>query len=397
MTLAAHLLRHSALGVVATAVAWPVAAAETIESEHYALEVETVATVEHPWGLAFLPDGSFLVTERNAGNVRIGREDGTLSEPLEGVPEVYRFEGDTDRSQGGLLHIALHPDFEENSFVYFSFSEPSEEGAGTAIARAVLTEEEGLVRLADTTTIYTMEPHDSGGLHFGGRFAFEPETNAIVLSIGDRRNMSRAQDGEDHAGSFIRILDDGATPDDNPYLDDDEVDDLIFAKGNRNSQAMAFHPETGELWAADHGPLGGDEINLIEGGSNYGWPFQTAGEDYSGAPLGEGAEVEGMASPIHVFEETVAPSGLAFYEGEVFPEWEGDMLIGGLAAEGLVRVQMEDGAVAATELLLEGEGYRVRDVVIAEDGAVWLLTDHEDGEILRLSAATDDGAADGAG
>jgi aldose sugar dehydrogenase len=383
------LLRGTAVGLLTTAMALSAAAEETFSTDHYEVQIERLASVEHPWGLAFLPDGRYLVTERNAGTIRIGDRDGNLSPPISGTPEVFRYAGPTDRSQGGMFHVALHPDFAENGYVYWSFSEPSDEGAGTAIARGILVGEGDAPAFEGVEVIYTMNKHDSSGLHFGGRFAFHPEDTSIYLSVGERRNISRAQDGEDHAGSIIRVMDDGSTPDDNPHLDDDAVDDLIYAIGIRNIQALAFHPETNDLWAADHGPQGGDEINRIEAGENYGWPFQTGGVDYSGAPLGEGEEVEGMAAPVHIFEETVAPSGLLFYDGEMFPEWQGHMLIGGLTARALVRVELGENGdeVAEEEWMLQDLDRRIRDVAVDDDGAIWILTEHEDGEVIRLTNA----------
>jgi aldose sugar dehydrogenase len=360
-------------------------AQETIDTEHYQLRVERIAEVEHPWGIAFLPDGRFIVTERNANRMQIGNQEFGLITEIEGLPETFRYEGPTDRSQAGLFHVALHPDYADNQWVYFSFSEPSAEGTGTAIARGRLVEDGDTARLEGVETIYTMNLHDSSGLHFGGRFAFDTRDNTIVLSVGERRNISRSQDGEDHAGSFIRVADDGSVPDDNPYLDDDDVDDMIFSMGHRNSQGLAFHPETYELWANEHGPLAGDEVNLVEGGKNYGWPFQTGGRDYSGAPVGEGASVEGYEDAVHIWEDTVAPSGLTFYTGEMFPEWQGDMLHGGLVSRNVIRMRVEDGEVVEQEEMLGDLDRRIRDVAVADDGALWVLTEHEDGEVLRIT------------
>ncbi|WP_185961339.1 PQQ-dependent sugar dehydrogenase [Telmatospirillum sp. J64-1] len=360
----------------------------TTTSEQYQIQVQTVVEgLEHPWGMAFLPDGRFLVTERNSGNLRIGTPEGQLSEPLEGTPEVFRFEGETDRSQGGMFDVVLHPMFEENQFVYLSFAKPSDHGAGTAIIRGRLVEEGQTARLEDVETIFEMneEDQDSSGLHFGGRMAFNPADNTLFLSIGERRNISRAQDPGDQAGSIIRVADDGSVPPDNPFLQDEEADDKIYAIGVRNVQALALNPDTGELWAVDHGPLGGDEINRIEAGQNYGWPYLTSGSDYSGAPMGVGTEHEGMVSAFHSFEETVAPSGLAFYEGEPFQEWRGDMLIGALVGQGIMRVAISGDQVAEEELIELGR--RIRDVEIAADGSIWALTEHEDGEVLRLTPA----------
>lgn len=358
---------------------------QIVDTDLVRVRVETIATsLNHPWGIAMLPDGRYLVTERNSADLRIGTRNGELSEPVEGVPDIFRYQGDTSSSQGGLFHVALHPQFAENRLVYLSFSQPSSEGAGTAIARGRLEESGGSPALEDVEVIFTMNKHDSGGLHFGGRFVFDPKDNTIYLSIGDRRNMSRAQDPLDHAGSIVRITDDGGTPSDNPFVNDPDKDELIYSWGHRNIQGLAVHPETGELWANEHGPLGGDEINLIKAGRNYGWPMQTGGVDYSGAPIGRGAIVEGYEPPVHIWERTVAPSGLAVYAGSLFPQWRGDLLHGGLVAEGLVRTRIVNGKVEQNELMLADLGRRIRDVEVDGEGAIWLVTDEEDGEVLRL-------------
>lgn len=358
---------------------------QIFDTHHVRLRVETIATgLNHPWAIAFLPDGRFLVTERNSGDLRIGTRDGELSVPIEGVPDVFRYQGETSSSQGGLFNVALHPKFEDNRLVYLSFSQPSQEGAGTAIARGRLEADGDEPRLEDVEVIFTMNKHDSGGLHFGGSFVFDPGNNYIYLSIGDRRNMSRAQDPKDQAGSIVRITDEGETPPDNPFVRDPGKDEKIYSWGHRNIQGMAIDPETGELWANEHGPLGGDEINLIKPGRNYGWPFQTGGVDYSGARIGSGAMVHGFEPPVHIWENTVAPSGLAVYAGNLFPQWRGDLLHGGLAAEGVIRTRITDGRVEEDELMLADLGRRIRDVEVDEEGAIWLVTDHDDGEVLRL-------------
>ena len=358
---------------------------QIVDTDLVRVRVETIATgLNHPWGIAMLPDGRYLVTERNSGDLRIGTRNGELSEPVEGVPDIFRYQGDTSSSQGGLFHVALHPQFAENRLVYLSFSQPSSEGAGTAIARGRLEESGGSPALEDVEVIFTMNKHDSGGLHFGGRFVFDPKDNTIYLSIGDRRNMSRAQDPLDHAGSIVRITDDGGTPSDNPFVNDPDKDELIYSWGHRNIQGLAIDPGTGELWANEHGPLGGDEINLIKAGRNYGWPMQTGGVDYSGAPIGRGAIVEGYEPPVHIWERTVAPSGLAVYAGSLFPQWRGDLLHGGLVAEGLIRTRIVNGKVEQNELMLADLGRRIRDVEVDGEGAIWLVTDEEDGEVLRL-------------
>lgn len=250
------------------------------------------------------------------------------------------------------------------------------------------------MRLEDVEDVFVMKEadQDSSGLHFGGRMAFHPETRLLHLSVGDRRNISRAQDATDQAGSVLRMTDTGGVPDGNPTFAVDGPDEegtpdpYIFTMGNRNVQALTAHPATGELWGADHGPLGGDGINLLVGGHNYGWPFTTGGSDYSGAPLGVGTAMEGMTPAGHIFGETVAPSGMTFVrDGAELGDWTGDLLVGGLAAEAIVRFRLEDGSVADEEVI--GIGLRVRDVAIGPDGAVYLLTEHADGEVLRLSAA----------
>lgn len=361
----------------------------TLRTERGEVRVEIVASgVEHPWGLAFLEGDRFLVTERNAGRLRVGTRGGGLSRPVEGVPEVYRYEGPTDRSQGGLFDVALHPDFPRNRLVYLSHSRWTGEGGGTAVTRGRLVGEDGdRPRLEDARTIFMMNNPDGSGLHFGGRMAFDPRDGMLLLSIGDRRNMNRSQDASDHAGSVIRMKDDGGAPGDNPFAGQEGKDRHVYAIGLRNPQGMAFHPETRQLWVNDHGPQAGDEIHRVEAGKNYGWPFLTGGKDYSGAPVGVGTEREGMEKAVHVFERTVAPSGLAFYRGDMFPEWRGQMLHGGLTARALVRTRMEDGRVAGEEWMLRDLDRRIRDVRVHRDGSVWLLTEHEDGAVLRLTPA----------
>jgi aldose sugar dehydrogenase len=382
-------LAATALASAAMLAAGPALAQDTYDTQHHQVHVTTIAEgLVHPWGIALMPDGRFLVTERDDGRLRIGDSDGSLSDPIEGVPEVFHYEGETPRSQGGLFDVKLHPQFAENQLVYLSFSEPTERGASVSIVRGRLTEENGTARLEDVETIFQMqeEDQDSSGLHFGGRMAIHPQDDHLFLSIGDRRNISRSQDPEDQAGSILRMSPDGEAPDDNPEFEEEEANEYLYSMGHRNIQALAFDPATAELWAADHGPEGGDEINHVRAGENYGWPFITGGEDYSGAPIGVGLEHEGMVSPIHVFEETVAPSGLAFYQGDQFGNWQGDMLIGGLAGQALVRVRIADGVVVEEEWMLEDLERRIRDVEVAEDGSVWLITEHEDGEVLRLTS-----------
>ncbi|SCY59098.1 PQQ-dependent sugar dehydrogenase [Paracoccus tibetensis] len=377
----------------ALALALPAAAEYgPVESQFYTLEVETVAEgLEHPWGMAFLDEDRFLVTERNPGTVRLGTREGGMGEVVWQAEDLFRPEGETERSQAGLFDIVLHPDFDENGWVYLSYSRETDRGAALVVVRGTVTGEGEDARIEEVEDIFVMkeEDQDSSGLHFGGRMAFDPSDNALFLTVGERRNISRAQDASDQAGSVLRMTDAGEPHGDNPTFavdeDDqnDSPDDYLFSIGNRNVQALGMHPVTNELWASDHGPLGGDEINLIAAGNNYGWPFTTGGDDYSGAPMGVGETMEGMTPPVHIFGETVAPSGLTFVpDGAEKAEWAGDMLIGGLVTEGLMRVRLEGGAVAEEEAIEIGR--RIRDVQVGPDGMVWLLTEHEDGEVLRL-------------
>lgn len=387
------LLRAALASPVALALASPVAAEYgPLETELYTLEVETVAEgLEHPWGIAFTSDERFLVTERNPGTIRSGSVDGSLSDAIWEAEDLFRPEGETERSQAGLFDIVLHPDFDDNGWVYISYSRETDHGAALVVVRGTVSDTDGEVQIDDVEDIFVMkeEDQDSSGLHFGGRMAFDPSDNSLFLTVGERRNISRAQDASDQAGSVLRMTDEGEPHGDNPTfsVDEDdqnaESDPYLFSIGNRNVQALGMHPTTGELWASDHGPLGGDEINLIVAGNNYGWPFTTGGDDYSGAPMGVGEAMEGMTPAVHIFEETIAPSGLTFVpEGTQMGEWTGDMLIGGLAAEGLMRVRLEGGQVASEEAIEIGR--RIRDVEVGPDGMIWLLTEHEDGEVLRL-------------
>jgi aldose sugar dehydrogenase len=363
----------------------------TVTSQHHELRVRTVASgLEHPWGIALLPDGRFLITERDPGQLRIGNRDGDLSAPVRNVPKTFRYEGDTPRSQAGLFDVKLHPGFADNRIIYLSYSRPTERGAALTVSRARLADIDGEPRLENVETVFEMkeEDQDSSGLHFGGRMAIHPQDGSIFLTVGERRNLSRAQDPEDQAGSILRFDSDGNPHPDNPFRGGDG-DPYVYAIGARNPQGITFAPDTGEVWIVDHGPERGDEINRIERGRNYGWPYITGGVDYSGAPIGVGTEHEGMESPVHIFDETIAPSGLVFYDGNRFDEWQGDMLIGGLVAEAIVRVRVENERVVEEEHIEVGR--RVRDVQVAEDGALWLVTDHEDGEVLRVTTARGDG------
>jgi aldose sugar dehydrogenase len=384
---------------LAVAAAAPLAAQDTggqsvplpqqkiVSSQAGPLQARVVARgFVHPWALAHMPDGRLLVTERNPGHLRIVSADGRVSAPVAGVPEIFRYEGGTDRSQSGLFDVKLHPDFARNRLVYLSLSAPTARGATLRIVRGRLAEGQGGPRLENVGTIFELkeEDQDSSGLHFGGRMAIDPRAGLIYLSVGDRRNISRAQEGEDQAGSILRMTLDGRVPPDNPFAKDENKDDFIFAMGSRNSQALALHSETGLLWSVEHGPEGGDRVDAIRAGMNLGWPYITGGVDYSGAPMGVGLSREGMTSPLHMFEETVAPSGATFYRGAMFPRWQGSLLVGGLANEALMRITVRGDRIEGIEKIEIGR--RIRDVEVAPDGAIWLVTEHENGELVRLSA-----------
>jgi aldose sugar dehydrogenase len=343
-----------------------------------AVRVEIVSTgLEHPWALEFLPDGRLLVTER-PGRVRIVEPDGRLSAPLAGVPPVLAL------GQGGLLDVALDPSFADNRLVYLSYAEPGEGGtAGTAVARGRL----GDGRLEDVQVIYQQQPKVEGANHFGSRLVFAPD-GTLFVTQGDRFNYSdAAQDLSVDIGKIMRINPDGSVPRDNPFVGRAGAQPEIWSYGHRNIQSAALHPLTGELWTVEHGAQGGDELNRPEAGKNYGWPVISYGVHYGGAKIGEGTAKPGMEQPLYYWDPVIAPSGMAFYTGEAFPDWWGSILIGSLQPGLLVRLTLTDGQVAREERYLAGLGSRIRDVRQGPDGLLYLLTDHRDGRLLRVLPA----------
>lgn len=357
-----------------------------IDSKHFQIKAEVIARgLHHPWAVAELPGGGYLVTERDYGRVRLISGSGEISEPLAGVAPVFRFHADAG-SQAGLFDVKLDPEFADNRFVYLTYSKPTDAGAAVAIDRGQLPDDDP-TRLESVRTIFELkqEDQDSGSLHFGGRLAFSPADGTMFLTVGDRRNMSRAQNLGDQAGTILRMNRDGSVPDDNPFVNEAGADPYVYSYGHRNSQGIAFQPETGDLWENEHGPQGGDELNRIVSGGNYGWPLACAGLDYSDAKIGAGREYPGTIPAVHDFEETVAPSGLAFVSGDLFAAWSGDILTGGLMTEGFIRQRLAGEQIVEQETIRLGQ--RVRDVQLAEDGAILILTDHEDGQLLRLSPA----------
>jgi glucose/arabinose dehydrogenase len=356
----------------------------TYDTEQARIQVETFADgLSHPWGAAFLPGGSMLVTELG-GDMYVVSPKGELSEPVEGVPEVDA------RDQGGLLDVALDPEFESNRLVYMTYAEPGEDGNGTAVARGVLGEG-GAPALSEVEVIFRQQPKEDSTKHFGSRLVFAPD-GTLFVGLGERSEdkfRGQAQDLGSHLGKVVRINPDGSVPEDNPFVDQDGALPEIWSYGQRNIQGGALHPETGRVWFHEHGPQGGDEINIPQAGANYGWPLVSYGVEYSGEPVNEGkSRAEGMEDPIHYWVPSIGPSGMAFYTADAFPEWQGDLFVGGLAIPKLVRLELDGQKVTGEEDLLADLGLRIRWVGVGpDDGALYLLTDEDDGEILRITPA----------
>ncbi len=344
------------------------------QSEHGTVRVSTVAEgLEHPWGLAFLPDGRMLVTER-PGRLRIVASDGTLSRPVAGVPRVQA------RGQGGLLDVALHPAFAENGLVYLSFSEPGSGGAGTSVARGRL---EGNA-LLDVEVIFRQTPKVDTGFHYGSRLVFDRE-GKLFVSSGDRGMQDTAQDLALGQGKLFRLNDDGTPAPGLPFADRPGTHPGIFSYGHRNIQGMALHPTTGLLWTHEHGPRGGDEINLPRAGRNYGWPVITFGINYIGTTIGEGLTAkDGMEQPLHQWTPSIGVSGLAFYNAERFPAWQGNAFVGALALTHLQRLVLDGERVVDTEVLLDDWNQRIRDVRQGPDGKLYVLTDARNGQVATV-------------
>jgi len=348
-----------------------VAQAQSFDTRAGAVSVTRVAGgLEHPWSLAFLPDGRALVTER-PGRLRI-LDDGALSPPLGGVPAVY------DSGQGGLFDVAPAHDFAQSGVVYLSYAEPRDGGAGTALARAVLAGD----RLRDLRVIFRQNRFSGGGRHFGGRIVVNPD-GTLFLTTGDRGDSDRAQDLGDHAGKVLRLAPDGAAPADNPLVGRPGALPEIWSYGHRNPQGAGLDAQ-GRLWTVEHGARGGDEINRPEPGANHGWPVISYGRHYWGGRIGEGTAKPGMAQPLHVWDPSIAPSGLIVYDGALFPDWRGDVIVGALKFQLLSRV---DPGTGAEERILDGAFGRIRDVRQAPDGAIWFLTDEDPGGVYRMTPA----------
>jgi glucose/arabinose dehydrogenase len=344
----------------------------TIESKDGPIKVEVVADgLDEPWGMAFLPDGRLLVTEK-PGTLRIVAKDGTVSDPLKGVPEVIA------NGQGGLLDVALDPKFDANGLVYLSYSEPGDGGAGTAVARGKLSD----AGLEDVKVIFRMQPKVEGPNHFGSRLVFAPD-GKLFVTLGDRFKFDPAQDLKSHLGKVVRINPDGSVPDDNPFVGKDDALPEIWSYGHRNVQGAAIHPETGKLWTIEFGPKGGDELNIPEPGKNYGWPVVSWGNHYDGKDIPDPPTHPEFTDAIHHWNPVISPSGMTFYTGDAFPSWKNELLIAGLSSQAIVRLTLE-GQKVASENRIE-MGARIRDVAQGPDGAIYAITDESDGQLLRLT------------
>lgn len=369
------------------------ASVETIATQSGPVNVERLAQLDNPWGMTFLPDGRLLISEK-PGRLRV-YADGELSEPIAGVPEVEY------KDQGGLLDVEIDPDFARNGFVYLSYSEAAEQQPdvesddsdprlgefqdltdtvlkGAAVVRGEL---DGM-QLRGVSVIWRQEPKTIGRGHFGGRLVFAPD-GKLFISSGDRQRFEPAQDLGSNLGKIVRINADGSIPDDNPFVDEAGARDDVWALGNRNPLGLVIDPSSQQLWEHEMGPKGGDEVNVIERGKNYGWPVVSDGDHYDDAPIPRHSTQPEFAAPLKSWNPSISPSGMAFYTGDVFSSWRGNVLLGGLSSEALIRLTVQDTKVTGEERIEMRR--RIRDVIQAPDGAVLLLSDGDDGELLRLT------------
>jgi glucose/arabinose dehydrogenase len=355
----------------------PAAGAQTFKSSAGDLKVETVVGgLASPWALAFLPDGRMLVTEK-AGRLRIATPDGKLTPPLGGVPKVAA------SGQGGLHDVIADRNFAQNKTIYFCFAEPAGGGARTSMARATL----GEGKLDDVKVIFQQDGPLSSGNHFGCRIV-QASDGSLFLTQGDHFTYrDEAQNLANHIGKIVRVAPDGSVPKDNPFVGRNDAKPEIWSYGHRNSQGAALHPTTGKLWMHEHGPRGGDEVNIPEKGKNYGWPVIGYGVDYSGAKIHESASKPGMEQPVKYWVPSIAPSGMAFYQGDLMPAWKGSLFVGALKDQMLVRLTLDGDKVTGEERLLQGIRERIRDVRAGPDGAIYLVTDSSSGRVLKVVPA----------
>lgn len=375
-----RLVLTLALGVLGAASS---VEAATFSTEKGDISVEVIADgLARPWAVDFLPDKWMIVTERG-GRIRLVTPEGKKGPAIKGVP------GADVGGQGGLLDVAVHPDFAQNRLIYWSFSEAGKGGNSTAVARGRLSEDGK--KFDDVKVIFSQKPKLRSNMHFGNRLVFDGKGHLFV-TLGERSAAKfrvQAQHLNSHLGKVVRLMEDGSVPKDNPFVGKDGALPEIWSYGHRNPQAAAINPATGALWEIEHGPKGGDEINLPEPGKNYGWPVVSYGVNYSGTPVGSGKrEMPGMENPIYQWTPVIAPSGMAFYTGDRFPRWKGNLFVGGLQAAALVRLELDGAKVTHEERLLKELGLRIRDVAQGPDGALYVVTDESDGQILRLAPAT---------
>lgn len=370
-------VKNVLVAIFSTVLAFTILPAAATTPDH---QRETIADdLRHPWSLAFLPDGRKLVTERD-GQLRV-IEDGTLhDEPVSGLPDIYV------RNQAGLFDVQPHPDWEDNGWIYLSFAHGSSRANTLRVIRARLDDH----HLTDVETIFTAEPTRSTPVHLGGRLLFLGD-GTLLVTYGDGFDYREdAQRLDSHTGAILRLTDEGDVPADNPFADAPDARPEIFSYGHRNVQGIVRDTTNERLWSHEHGPRGGDELNLLSPGGNYGWPVATHGVDYSGARITPHTSLPEMEDPVHVWTPAIAPAGMAMYRGDAFPEMDGDLLVAGLVSRSIIRVQLDGTEVTDTSPLFEDIGRRMRDVRVGPDGAIYLLTDHSDGELIRITPENGD-------
>lgn len=341
-------------------------------------QLETLADgLDHPWSLAFMPDGAMLISER-AGQLRLRNPEGSLSPPIGGLPDIHV------KSQGGLMEVALDPEFATNGWIYLTLAHGGPEANATRLIRARLSDSSNGLQLVDIQVLFTASPMRQNPVHYGGRLAFLPD-QTLLLTLGDGFDLrEQAQQLDSHTGSIVRLNRDGSIPTDNPFIDQPGARPEIFSYGHRNPQGIIIEPGNGRIWSHEHGPRGGDELNIIRAGANYGWPIATEGIDYSGARISPFTERPGMIDPLLVWTPSIAPAGLARVHGPVWPQWEGDLLVASLAERSLRRIELADDQVLGQHLVDLPINERLRDVRVGPNGEIYLLTDASPGQLLRL-------------
>jgi len=352
--------------------------AQEVETERHTLSLETISEgLNHPWGIAFLPSGDMLVTERS-GTLNIITQEGQKT-PIQGTPEVVA------KSQGGLLDVNIDPDYADNGWVYISYSEKDPKG-GNGNSTAVMRGKIDGDKWTQGEVIFRQAPKYESNAHFGSRLVFSPEGH-LFITLGERYSrMQDAQTLDNHHGKIVRIWPDGSIPKDNPFVGNDGALDEIWSYGHRNVQGAAIHPDTGELWTIEHGPQGGDEVNIPKAGKNYGWPTITYGEDYGGGEIGIGTHKEGMEQPFYYWLPSIATAGSVFYTGDKFPKWKGDLLVTALRGQTIARLDLEEGRVLHEERMLEdATSFRIRDIEQGPEGFLYILTDADSGQLIKLS------------